>query len=111
MSNVDNNSDEHHTMEELYEYRMAYNALLFNEWSRQGVNNVHKSWRHSDGELCFGGGWFIVSANTPYGQITNHYPEKDWGRFVIPEREFANEWDGHDSETALNRMKKLIAIY
>ncbi|WP_441604890.1 hypothetical protein [Corynebacterium diphtheriae] len=24
-------------MDELYDYRYAYNALIFNEWERQGV--------------------------------------------------------------------------
>lgn len=27
-------SDGYHTMRELYDYRAAYNALLFNEWVR-----------------------------------------------------------------------------
>ena len=63
-------SDGYHTFNELYEFRKIYNASLFNEWARlwrigedDEVNfDVHKSWKHHDGELCFGGGWFIVSA-------------------------------------------------
>lgn len=45
-------SDGRHTMEELYDYRMAYNALLFNEWYTRDIYHVHKSIYHSDGELC-----------------------------------------------------------
>lgn len=41
--------------------------------SLEGKYEVHKSYRHADGELCFGGGWFIVMANLPTGQVSNHY--------------------------------------
>lgn len=51
-------SDGFHTFDELYHYRMLYNAAFFN--SLEGKYEVHKSYRHADGELCFGGGWFIV---------------------------------------------------
>lgn len=56
-------SDGFHTFDELYHYRMLYNAAFFN--SLEGKYDVHKSYRHADGELCFGGGWFIVVANLP----------------------------------------------
>ena len=71
-------SDGFHTFEELYEFRKVYNAALFNEWYRCGIYSVHKSKKHGDGEECFGGGWFIVMATTPDGQISNHYEMKDW---------------------------------
>ena len=82
-----NTSDGYHTFNELYEFRKAYNIALFNEWSASGKCSVHKSWRHHDGELCFGGGWFIVVAVLPNGQISNHYEAKDWGLFQIKETE------------------------
>jgi len=105
-------SDGYHTFTELYEFRKAYNALLFNEWhyySNQQDSNFYpvKSKRHSDGELCFGGGWFVVSANTRCGQITNHYELKDWDLFRIPEVEKAPEWDGHTPQQALERLLDL----
>lgn len=96
--------DNYHTMRELYDYRCAYNALIFNEWAAQGKYNVHKSWRHADGALCFGGGWFIVSAQTPYGQVTNHYEAKHWDVFRIPEQDTAAPWDGHTPAGALARL-------
>lgn len=99
-------SDEHHTMEELYEYRMLYNAAAFNAWHLLGINDVHKSWRHSDGEECFRGGWFIVSAQLPFGQITNHYRAKDWDQFHIPTRDRAQEWDSHNSAIAADRLRQ-----
>ncbi len=129
-------SDGYHTFNELYEFRKIYNATLFNEWALDyygvlkghGVTdvmtihpeiqnflnnikpkyNVHKSWKHHDGELCFGGGWFIVSAMLPTGLISNHYKAEDWDLFKIPEVEKAlYEFDGHTSEDVLNRLKKL----
>ena len=94
----ENTSDGYHTFKELYNYRKLYNACLFNEWVKQNKYNVHKSKRHSDGELCFGGGWFVVYAETPYGQISNHYEIKDWNLFKCEERKWAVEWDKHTPE-------------
>ena len=116
-------SDAYHTFNELYEFRKMYNAVLFNEWANKNdecINyekegwknppkyNVHKSWRHSDGELCFGGGWFIVSAMLPTGLISNHYKAEDWDLFKIPEVDKALfEFDGHTGNDVLERIKNL----
>lgn len=98
-------SDGYHTFNELYYYRMLYNAAFFNllpkEW-------VHKSKRHHNGEECFGGGWFIVMANLPTGQVSNHYELKDWDLFKLPEKEFADEWDGHTPQEAAERLHKYL---
>lgn len=121
-----NYSDGFHTFKELYDFRMVYNAALFNEWGKmydskpqnfvgsacyiqpRAKYNVHKSWKHYDGELCFGGGWFIVVAILPTGQISNHYEEKYWDLFKIPETEKALfPWDGHSSQDVLERLKSL----
>lgn len=103
----ENTSDGYHTFKELYQYRMLYNALLFNEWWQQNKYDVHKSWKHSDGELAFGGGWFVVVAQTPVGQVTNHYEEQHWDKFNVSEREVAAEWDGHTPQEAAKRLEKL----
>ena len=101
-----NTSDGYHTFNELYEFRKAYNAALFNEWAINGKCSVHKSWRHNDGELCFGGGWFIVVAVLPDGQISNHYEAKDWNLFAVPETERALfEFDGHTGNDVIERLK------
>ena len=101
-----NTSDGYHTFNELYEFRKAYNAALFNEWAAGNKCSVHKSWRHHDGELCFGGGWFIVVAVLPNGQISNHYEAKDWDLFAVPETERALfEFDGHTSADVIARLK------
>lgn len=100
-------SDGYHTFGELYEFRKAYNAALFNFWSAYNYFPVIKSHRHSDGELCFGGGWFIVTAILPSGQISNHYENKDWDLFRCEIVEQAPEWDGHTSADVLTRLKNL----
>lgn len=125
-------SDGYHTFDDLYEFRKMYNAVLFNEWGKQVVSmdkewvkdkngklktkvtsvelkyDVHKSKKHHDGELCFGGGWFIVVAVLPTGQISNHYKMEDWDLFQIPETETAKyEFDGHTPTDVLNRLKEL----
>jgi hypothetical protein len=99
-------SDGYHTFNELYEFRKVYNAALFNEWAAVGKCSVHKSWRHHDGELCFGGGWFIVVAVLPAGLISNHYKAKDWDLFAIPEAESVLfEYDGHTGADVIERLK------
>lgn len=61
-------SDGYHTFNELYRYRMLYNAAFFNLLARNGQVEVCKSRRHSDGEKCFGSDdWFIVMAMLPTG--------------------------------------------
>lgn len=108
-------SDGYHTFDELYRYRLLYNAAFFNMahfTEQSGLTagwGIHKSKKHSDGEDCFGGGWFIVIAYLPNaGQISNHYEMKDWDKFDIPERETADEWDGHTAEEAAKRLEKWI---
>jgi hypothetical protein len=101
-------SDGYHTFNELYQQRMLYNALWLNECQARGKYKVHKSLRHGDGELCFGGGWFVVVAETHVGQITNHYALEYWDHFRIPERDMAAEWDGHTPEQAAERMEALL---
>lgn len=101
-------SDGFHTFGELYEFRLAYNVALFNEWSRLQMHNVHKSIRHNDGEYCFNksGAWFIVVAVLPSGQISNHYEIKDWDLFKCPAKDKALfPWDGHTSSDVLERLK------
>lgn len=105
----ENTSDGYHTFKELYAFRKAYNVALFNEWAMQNKYDVHKSWKHNDGEECFGGGWFIVVALLPGGQISNHYEAKDWDLFKIPEEEKAKHpFDGHTGEDVINRLINLF---
>lgn len=101
-------SDGYHTFNELYEFRKLYNAALFNEWASQHKFSPHKSWKHSDGEDCFGGGWFVVCAHLPTGQITNHYEAGDWELFNIPESPRMDVWDGHTPQDVAERLSALL---
>lgn len=102
-------SDGFHTFNELYDHRRVLTAALFNEWAMAGEFEVHKSWHHSDGQLCFGGGWFIVVAELPFGQVSYHYEEEHWDLFKIPERDVPNKYDGHNAQDVVDRLTALAA--
>ena len=108
-------SDGYHTFDELYYYRLLYNANLVNTiiYNNSRVSAafrlpiyIYKSYKHSDGELCFGGGWFVVVMETPFGQISNHYEMKYWGMFSCPSQDIAWKWDGHTPQEAAERLDK-----
>lgn len=115
---------EEELINELYQFRLVYNALLFNEWHKKTliklVNHddtnlieIYKSKRHNDGSIPFPDDetdWFIVVAILPDGkQVTNHYPLEYWDYFKIPSYPMVKEkFDGHTSEDVLNRLKELI---
>ncbi len=102
-------SDGYHTFNELYEYRLLYNASMFNELAKQGLYDVHKSRKHSDGKYPFDNpNWFIVMAELPTGQISNHYEMKDWSLFDIPEKEVANVWDEHTPKDVAERLRRFL---
>lgn len=104
-------SDGYHTFNDLYEFRKLYNALLFNEWAKSNEIEVYKSKRHFGNEECFGGGWFIVVAILPTGQISNHYKLEDWDLFKIPEYEKSKyEFDGHTPQDVMERMIELLKL-
>lgn len=96
-------SDGYHTHRELYEYRMLYNAHAARGWLAAGIPVV-KSWRHSDGKACFGGGWFVVVATLPTGQVSNHYKDRFWDLFDVPEVDLPPEYDGHTPAEAAARL-------
>jgi len=96
-------------IEELYDFRLTYNALLFNEWAENQKYEVYKSRRHGDGELCFDGEYFIVVAQLPTGQVTNHYHIGHWDMFKINEYEKVKEdFDGHTSSDVIERLQQVI---
>ena len=87
-------SDGYHTFNALYYQRLVLFAALV----KAHKDRAWKSLRHEDGELCFGGGWFIVGIDTPQGSYTYHYEDKDWNRFDCVELPVAKHWDGHTEE-------------
>lgn len=87
-------SDGYHTFNDLYYQRCILFATLVN----QNKKTSWKSYKHEDGELCFGGGWFIVGIDTPQGSYTYHYENKYWDLFQCKELECGKHWDGHTSK-------------
>ncbi|MFN9111647.1 MAG: hypothetical protein ACK5XN_16410 [Bacteroidota bacterium] len=97
-------------IDELYIFRMVYHALIVREWAKQGLYDVHKSFRHHDGEKCFDSDdWFIVVAMLPTGQVSNHYHKDFWNLFYCPEEPIAKHpWDGHSSTDVVERLENLL---
>lgn len=87
-------SDGYHTFNDLYYQRLILFATIVNKWS----DKAWKSSKHENGELCFGGGWFIVGIDTPKGSYTYHYENKYWNMFDCKTLDKAKKWDGHTSK-------------
>lgn len=103
----ENTSDGYHTFKELYDFRMLYHAHCVKAWNDRGFETV-KSKRHHDGELCFGGGRFIVVTELETGQIRNHYSMEHWDLFDVPEAPTSPKWDGHTSEDVADRLRESL---
>lgn len=95
-------SDGYHTFNGLYYQRMVLFAALV----KAHKDKAWKSWKHEDGEPCFGGGWFIVGIDTPQGSYTYHYEDKYWSWFECEELPVAKHWDGH-TEKDVTRLLSL----
>jgi hypothetical protein len=97
-------TDGYHTHNELYAHRRLLTLHAVHAWLAAGYQVV-KSWKHSDGKLCFGGGWFIIVANLPIqGQVSYHYQAEHWDLFDIPTADTPPEYDGHEPMDVLNRL-------
>lgn len=96
-------SDGYHTFNGLYEQRMVLFAALVKAYKEK----AWKSYRHEDGEYCFGGGWFIVGIDTPEGSYTYHYENKYWDMFDCVDLPRGKHWDGHTEADAETRLMSL----
>ena len=99
---IDDLSDGFHTFRQLYYQRM----MLFATIVKQNKDKAWKSLRHEDGELCFGGGWFIVGIDTPEGSYTYHYENKYFDLFDCEILDYGKHWDGH-TEKDVTRLLSL----
>ena len=99
---IDDVSDGYHTFRQLYYQRM----ILFAAIVKQNKDKAWKSLRHEDGELCFGGGWFIVGIDTTEGSYTYHYEDNYFSLFDCEELECGKHWDGH-TEKDVTRLLSL----
>ena len=98
-------SDGFHTFNQLYYQRM----MLFATIVKQNRDRAWKSLRHEDGELCFGGGWFIVGVDTPEWSYTYHYEDNYYSLFDCVELKRSKHWDGH-TEKDVTRLLSLPAL-
>ena len=98
-------SDGFHTFNQLYYQRM----MLFATIVKQNRDRAWKSLRHENGELCFGGGWFIVGIDTPEGSYTYHYEDNYYSLFDCVELKRSKHWDGH-TEKDVTRLLSLPAL-
>ena len=102
VAEIDDLSDGFHTFRQLYYQRM----MLFATIVKQNKDKAWKSFRHEDGELCFGGGWFIVGIDTPKGSYTYHYENKYFDLFDCEILDYGKHWDGH-TEKDVTRLLSL----
>ena len=102
VADIDDLSDGFHTFRQLYYQRMMLFAVIV----KQNKDRAWKSLRHEDGELCFGGGWFIVGIDTPEGSYTYHYEDNYYSLFDCEELERGKHWDGH-TEKDVTRLLSL----
>ncbi len=110
-------SDGYHTMDELYEHRIAlFIALLRTKQDIDDMENARRTvpiysiWRsetHSDGTKF--DGWFILGIGKETGkQISYHLPLSKWSETDFVETlDRAPEWDGHTPSDVLERLKNL----
>jgi len=97
-------SDGYHTFNQLYHQR----AMLFATIVKQNKDKAWKTHKHEDGKLCFGGGWFLVTIDTPEGAYGYHYEDKYWDLFDCQELDVAKHWDGY-TEADVSRFLSLGA--
>ena len=112
--NVDNDkvSDDYHTMQELYDTRLALCVKLFECLHAEELIGkdllsnepwVVKSKLHNDGTMF--DGYFVIAANLAKGQISFHYALEHWDKFQIPEVErIPWEYDGHKTSDVIERL-------
>lgn len=89
-------SDGFHTFNQLYHQR----AMLFAALVNLNRDISWKTRKHEDGQPCFGGGWFLVTIDTPDGAYGYHYEDKYWDIFHCKEIERAEHWDGYTEKDA-----------
>lgn len=100
IDDINDLSDGYHTFKQLYYQRM----ILFAALVKQNRDKAWKSLRHEDGELCFGGGWFIVGIDTPEGSYTYHYEDNYFSLFDCEELERGKTWDGHTEKDVVRLL-------
>jgi hypothetical protein len=95
---TDDVSDGYHTFGELYDHRTQLFLALMVMCKNMGMV-AGWSERHSDGELCFGGGRLLAWIVTPSGQeVRYHIPDTPEVRSSLSylEHPVGREWNGKE---------------
>ena len=95
--------DGYHTFNSLYYQRLVLFATIVN--SHKDIS--WKSRFHEDGSPCFGGGWFLVSIDTPEGTYGYHFEDKYWDMFKCLSLPRSKKWDGYTDED-VTRLLSLV---
>lgn len=93
-------SDSYHTFDELYAHRIMLFLVLMN----QNKTIAWKSKKNKEGDIWEG--WFVGGIELPTGQITYHIPDQFWDILRGIEEKERSEWDGHNSNDVINRLKE-----
>ena len=83
--------DGYHSFNDLYLQRRILFATIVNSHKEL----AWKTKKHEDGTDCFGGGWFLVTIETPKGAYGYHFENKYWNLFDCKEIPKAKHWDGY----------------
>ena len=97
-------SDGYHTFDELYNHRCTLWCIILTD----NKELAFKTKLNDKKEVMEG--WFIAGLDTPYGQITYHLPMSMYDRLNVKEIEYNANYDGHDSEDALLRLRKFLEL-
>ena len=103
VSDIGDVDDGYHTFNSLYYQRLVLFATIVN-------NHKDISWKsrfHEDGSPCFGGGWFLVSIDTPEGTYGYHFEDKYWDMFKCSALPKGKKWDGYTDED-VTRLLSLV---
>lgn len=100
-------SDGYHTFGDLYNHRIYNFIAVMNLCSKLGLD-CGWSKKHSDGELCFGGGWVICWITTPTGLQARYHMEDFRHLPKHLERPLGSKWNGeHETIEALAEISRL----
>lgn len=111
-------SNGYHTMDELYDHRIALFMALCKVQDAfctlgkaAGIGVTHSIWKskehHPEDKPMFEG-WFIAGITMNNGeQLSYHLPLEKWDALNVPELEHAPKWDGHAPADVLERLAKL----
>lgn len=99
--------DSYHTFDEFIELYIALCKYIGHHC--QSNNGVWRSKCHSDGELAFGGSWFVLGiGKEKKTQIFYHIPIERWNETMFAETlDIAPKFDGHTSDDVIERLKRL----